>query len=286
MFSILLKLFQLKGIDSLQAIFFNYITAFILGLIFSLHGEIVVNPFKAKWFIPVVLLGFVFVAGMIMLSASTRRVGVAISTVSSRASMVIPIIVSYLFIAGSDAPKWLPICLMVVAMTLTIWTGKPQRSASRVSILDIIAPITVFLTFGLSASMLKIIQDRISVARAGWSQSMVNSELSLVTATIFFVAGILCIYSFFKKDKNGNSVPFKWKNLLGGIALGAANYFCTYTLMLSMKTIDSSILFPIHNIGIVAIGGVVGWTVFNEKMRPHQVVGIVLAAVSIVWLYI
>jgi len=56
--------------------------------------------------------------------------------------------------------------------------------------------------------------------------------------------------------------------------------------MLSMKTIDSSILFPIHNIGIVAIGGVVGWTVFNEKMRPHQVVGIVLAAVSIVWLYI
>ena len=105
MFSILFKIFQLKGIDSLQAIFFNYITAFILGLIFSLHGEIVVNPFKAKWFIPVVLLGFVFVAGMIMLSASTRRVGVAISTVSSRASMVIPIIVSYLFIAGSDAPN-------------------------------------------------------------------------------------------------------------------------------------------------------------------------------------
>jgi glucose uptake protein GlcU len=117
MFSILFKLFQLKGIDSLPAIFFNYITAFILGLIFSLHGEIVVNPFKAKWFIPVVLLGFVFVAGMIMLSASTRRVGVAISTVSSRASMVIPIIVSYLFIAGSDAPKWLPICLWNLATT-------------------------------------------------------------------------------------------------------------------------------------------------------------------------
>ena len=71
---------------------------------------------------------------------------------------------------------------------------------------------------------------------------MVNSELS-VTATIFFVAGILCIYSFFKKDKNGNSVPFKWKNLLGGIALGAANYFCTYTLMLSMKT--HRLLYPL-----------------------------------------
>ena len=73
MFSISFKIFQKKNIDSDQAIFFNYLTAFILGVLFSLNGEIVVNPVKADWFIPVILLGLIFMAGMVVLSDSTRR---------------------------------------------------------------------------------------------------------------------------------------------------------------------------------------------------------------------
>ena len=38
MFSIFFKIFQLKDIDSLQAIFFNYLTAFVLGLLISFDG--------------------------------------------------------------------------------------------------------------------------------------------------------------------------------------------------------------------------------------------------------
>ena len=87
MFSIAFKIFQKKDIDSHQAIFFNYLTAFVLGLIGSLNGQIVVNPLKADWIVSVIILGIIFMAGMVLLSASTRRVGVAISTVCSRASM-------------------------------------------------------------------------------------------------------------------------------------------------------------------------------------------------------
>ena len=176
MFSISFKIFQRFNIDSHQAIFFNYMTAFILGVLFSLNGEMVVNPIKADWFIPVILLGLIFMAGMVVLSDSTRRVGVAISTV--------------------------------------------------------------------------------------------------------------CSYSFFKKDPDGKRVPVTFKNILGGASLGLINYGCTYTLMLSMKTIDSSLLFPIHNIGIVAIGAIVGWLAYGEKLKPHQVFGIILAAASIALLCI
>ena len=92
MFSISFKIFQRFNIDSHQAIFFNYMTAFILGVLFSLNGEMVVNPIKADWFIPVIFLGLIFMAGMVVLSDSTRRVGVAISTVCSRASMGTPLL--------------------------------------------------------------------------------------------------------------------------------------------------------------------------------------------------
>ncbi|MCQ2068548.1 MAG: GRP family sugar transporter [Bacteroidaceae bacterium] len=287
MFSIVFKIFHRKDIDANQAIFFNYLTAFILGVLFSLNGEAVVNPLKADWLVDVIILGFIFMAGMVMLSASTRRVGVAISTVCSRASMVIPIIVSYLLIEGSAKPKWLLICLVLVAMTLTIWTDKPE-GGHKYTLLDILAPVTVFLTFGASNSYLKVLQHRVTVndTAAGLSEQVINSEISLVTASVFFVAMIMCIYSFFKKGPDGKRSPLLLKNVTGGVVLGFVNYFCTYTLMLSMKTIDSSFLFPVHNIGIVAIGAIVGWLAFNEKLRPHQVVGIVLAAVSIALLCI
>ncbi len=287
MFSIVFKIFHRKDIDADQAIFFNYLTAFVFGVLLSLHGGAVVNPLKADWLIDVIILGIIFMAGMVMLSASTRRVGVAISTVCSRASMVIPIIVSYLLIEGSAKPKWLLIALVLVAMTLTIWTDKPE-SGHKYTLLDILAPVTVFLMFGASNAYLKVLQHRVTVndTAAGLSEQVINSEISLVTASVFFVAMLTCIYSFFKKGEDGKRSPLLLKNVVGGVVLGLVNYFCTYTLMLSMKTIDSSFLFPVHNIGIVAIGAIVGWLAFNEKLRPHQILGIVLAAVSIALLCI
>ena len=287
MFSIVFKIFHRKDIDADQAIFFNYLTAFVLGVLLSLHGGAVVNPLKADWLIDVIILGVIFMAGMVMLSASTRRVGVAISTVCSRASMVIPIIVSYLLIEGSAKPKWLLIGLVLVAMTLTIWTDKPE-SGHKYTLLDILAPVTVFLMFGASNAYLKVLQHRVTVndTAAGLSEQVINSEISLVTASVFFVAMLTCIYSFFKNGEDGKRSPLLLKNVVGGVVLGFVNYFCTYTLMLSMKTIDSSFLFPVHNIGIVAIGAIVGWLAFNEKLRPHQILGIVLAAVSIALLCI
>ncbi len=285
MFSISFKIFQKKNIDSDQAIFFNYLTAFVLGVLFSLNGEMVVNPVKADWFIPVIFLGLIFMAGMVVLSDSTRRVGVAISTVCSRASMVIPIIVSYLLIEGSTKPKWLIIALVLVAMSMTIWKGKADGAGHKLSLRDILAPVTVFISFGLSNSAMKVLQYHITTSDSAHPDD-INSEISLATAGVFFFAMLICSYSFFKKGPDGKRVPISFRNILGGACLGLINYGCTYTLMLSMKTIDSSILFPIHNIGIVAIGAIVGWLAYGEKLKPHQVLGIVLAAASIALLCI
>jgi len=279
LFSIFFKIFEIRKIDAMQAIFFNYLTAFILGLVFSFDGTFVTNPLKARWLGPVAILGFIFIAGMIILSVSTRRVGVAISTVCSRASMIIPIILSYIFVAGSRKPQWIAIVLVIVGMSLTVWSGNGQKNEGKFSFKDILIPFGVFLCFGLSNSINKIIQDRVVVARAEWDDVLVNRELSLVTACIFLFAMIFGSLSMIKEKK-----PFHWRNAVGGILLGIVNYVCTYCLMLAMKTIDSSILFPAHNLGIVTIGALVGWLHYHEKMRPHQVAGIIIATGAICWL--
>lgn len=286
LFSILFKIFQLRGIDSKQAIVFNYVTAFILGIALSLtkSGPVVVNPLTESWFPWALGLGIFFYLGMIFLSYSTKVSGVAVSTVASRASMIIPITVCFMFIAGSAQPKWLAIAVVLLGLALTVWVkGKGGQSDSVIK--KIVAPLSVFVCFGITNSGMKLLQNQISVSNNGLDSNILNQKLSMLSAAIFMSALIVGTAIYFLGSKE-NRKPFRVANLIGGISLGVVNYFCTYTLMIAMKTIDSSILFPFHNVGIVAIGTLVGWLCFKEKLTLQQVLGMVIAVAAICWMYI
>lgn len=286
LFSILFKIFQLRGIDSKQAIVFNYVTAFILGIALSLtkSGPVVVNPLTESWFPWALGLGIFFYLGMIFLSYSTKVSGVAVSTVASRASMIIPITVCFMFIAGSAQPKWLAIAVVLLGLALTVWIkGKGGQSDSVIK--KIVAPLSVFVCFGITNSGMKLLQNQISVSSNGLDSNILNQKLSMLSAAIFMSALIVGTAIYFLGSKE-NRKPFRVANLIGGISLGVVNYFCTYTLMIAMKTIDSSILFPFHNVGIVAIGTLVGWLCFKEKLTLQQVLGMVIAVAAICWMYI
>lgn len=286
LFSILFKIFQLSGIDSKQAIVFNYVTAFILGIALSLtkSGPVVVNPLTESWFPWALGLGIFFYLGMIFLSYSTKVSGVAVSTVASRASMIIPITVCFMFIAGSAQPKWLAIAVVLLGLALTVWIkGKGGQSDSVIK--KIVAPLSVFVCFGITNSGMKLLQNQISVSSNGLDSNILNQKLSMLSAAIFMSALIVGTAIYFLGSKE-NRKPFRVANLIGGISLGVVNYFCTYTLMIAMKTIDSSILFPFHNVGIVAIGTLVGWLCFKEKLTLQQVLGMVIAVAAICWMYI
>lgn len=284
LFSVVFKIFQLKGVDARQAIIFNYITAFILGCIMSFNFEsgIQVNPFRTGWFVFAILIGIVFYLGMIALSGSTIRAGVTITTVCSRASMIIPILVCFIYIPGTATPKWIPVIVALLSLVLIIYDGKTNKQNSN-GIGKYLMPLLVFITFGTTNSFMKIMQYNISMVNAGVPEYIVNQELSMLSATIFISAmftGI--IYGTFGWKKKRS--VFQIKNLLGGMGLGACNFFCTYLLMISMKSIDTSFLFPFHNIGVVLIGALSGWLIFHERLRRHQSIGILLAIITIWWL--
>lgn len=286
LFSILFKIFQLKGIDSKQAIVFNYVTAFVLGVLLSLtkSGPVVVNPLHEAWMPWALALGIFFYLGMIFLSFSTRISGVAVSTVASRASMIIPITVCFLFIAGSAQPKWIAIVVVLIGLALTVWV-KGKRGSSESGFLKAVAPLTVFICFGITNSGMKLLQNSIMVSNNGLNDNVVNQKLSMLSATIFMSALIVGTIVYFCGSKE-KRLPFRFANLVGGVCLGTVNYFCTFTLMIAMKSIDSSLLFPFHNVGIVAIGTLAGWLCFKEKLTLQQVLGMLIAVAAICWMYI
>lgn len=288
MFSVFFRIFQLKGIDSMHAILVNYLTAFILGCIFSMKGMGFVVPFKEDWFPIAVILGVIFILGMVMLDICTEKAGVAIATVSSRASMVIPIVVSYLVIPGSEKPDWLAIFLLLIALGLIIMfsEGSSVVAANNVSKRAfVMIVLVVFMTFGISNSVTKLMQNMIAESYAFLGDHLVNAENALSTAVVFISAFFVALISILVKPESRHK-KFAGKDVLGGIGLGTANFFCTYLLILAMRTIDSSVLFPVHYAGIVALGAIIGWIVFKERLSKPQIVGMILAIGAIVWLCI
>lgn len=288
MFSVFFRIFQLKGIDSMHAILVNYLTAFILGCIFSMKGMGFVVPFKEDWFPIAVILGVIFILGMVMLDICTEKAGVAIATVSSRASMVIPIVVSYLVIPGSEKPDWLAIFLLLIALGLIIMfsEGSSVVAANNVSKRAfVMIVLVVFMTFGISNSVTKLMQNMIAESYAFLGDHLVNAENALSTAVVFISAFFVALISILVKPESRHK-KFAGKDVLGGIGLGTANFFCTYLLILAMRTIDSSVLFPVHYAGIVALGAIIGWIIFKERLSKPQIVGMILAIGAIVWLCI
>ena len=97
--------------DSLQAIAFNYLTAFALGTAFAcVSGDFVVPTGVASWG-TAVLLGATFVGAFVLMARSTALTGVTLTTVASRVSLVIPVVCSFLLFPEGDAPRWhLPMC--------------------------------------------------------------------------------------------------------------------------------------------------------------------------------
>lgn len=288
MFSVFFRIFQLKGIDSMHAIMVNYLTAFVFGCFFSLKGMGFKVPFREDWFPIAIILGVIFILGMVMLDICTEKAGVAIATVSSRASMVIPIVVSYLVIPGSEKPNWLAIFLLLVALAMIVMYSGGNSTAVRNNVSRrafVMIVIAVFTCFGISNSVTKLLQNMINNTYTFLGEPLVNAMNALSTAVIFISAFVLSVILVLMKPKE-NRKPFLLKDAIGGFGLGAANFFCTYLLINAMRSIDSSILFPVHYSGIVALGAIIGWLAFKEKLTKPQVAGIIIAIGAIVWLCI
>jgi multidrug transporter EmrE-like cation transporter len=76
---------------------------------------------------------------------------------------------------------------------------------------------------------------------------------------------------------------FHWKNIIGGIILGVPNYFSIWCIVkaLQYNAIDSSVLYPINNMGIVILSSVAALLVFREKMSRLNWIGVAISVIAI-----
>ncbi len=262
---VVFKLIDKYNTNTLQAIVVNYFTAFICGALLY-DGQIILsNILQTEWFIAALFLGVLFIAIFYVMALTAQKNGLSVASVASKMSVIIPILFGiFIYNESIGAQKTTGIILALVAVYLTSIKQKEKTVLTK----SIFLPIILFLGSGIIDTSVNHFAP--------------NDKIPLFSATIFGVAAIigcflLAITSITNKSR------FKTKSLLLGIILGIVNYSSIFFLLKALRVegFESSSVFTINNVVIVALSTLIGLLLFKEQISAKNWIGISLALVSI-----
>ncbi len=269
--TLLFKVFELKKINTLQALIANYLTASFCCNWACKDEPILLSSFwQNDWFIFSIFLGIFFIVVFYAMAMTAQKVAVSVSIVASKMSLVITLLFLYLYYhEAMNIYKWLAIGGALFAVYLTTKREEKTKLAGHWAY---IFPLMVFIGSGIVDSSLKYLEITF------FKTADVNAPLGM----IFFFAGISGLLVFiYSQTKERSTIQLK--SIIGGVCLGLLNYISTFTLLktLSDKILDDSVIFPIINIGVVIVASVIAMIFFKEHLSKKNFVGIALAVLSI-----
>ncbi len=256
-------------IDILQAIIINYITAAVCGFILSDKAFVVQNIILEDWFNVSILIGALFIGVFFTIGRSTQKAGISVTTLASKMSFVLPLLFSIIYYQEAvSAKKILGIAIAISAVLFSIYKEKNDKLNKQYLWL----PILLFFGAGTVDSLVKYAQQEF-LSDGGTEQ---------FSTLLFAIAGISGILTLLVKRESLLKL-IQVKVLIGGLVLGLVNFGSLHFLIASLNNsgFDSSIVFSIINIGIVACSVFIGLGIFKEKLNKVNLLGIVLAFIAI-----
>lgn len=266
---IVFKYFTKFKINTFQAIVFNYCTAFVVGMLISEETLDFKSIINKSWILGSFLLGGLFILVFNILGKTSQENGVSVASVSSKMSMIIPILFGIFFF--KETITFQKIIGIVMALIAVYFTSKKQ--AGSIEIKNFILPILLFFGAGVIDTSMNYMQHT----------HLKESEVALFSATTFLSAFLFGIIISIFKFLKGN-LKLEGKNILGGICLGIPNYFSLFFLIraLQNKNLESASIFTLINIGVILLSSLFGILLFKEKLIKQNYLGIALAIIAVI----
>ncbi len=266
---IIFKLFERFKVDNLQAIIVNYVVASSLGIFTSNIS----NPFNyivnSDWIFYALIIGTLFIIVFNLLATGAQKVGMAISTVANKMSVVIPVI--FAFIVFRDTVSTLKvtgILLAIIGVVLTSTSGQKLSFDKKYLWLIII----IFIGQGIADCIFNYAQH--FVVEAG--------DAKIFIASMFMAACVTGLVMLVPKLINGTS-KFQIKNIIWGIALGVPNFLTVYFFFQALESnfLEASQVYPILNMGVIVLSALSGFILFKEKLSMSNWLGIAVSILAI-----
>ena len=266
---VLFKSFQLKKINTFQAIVVNYFTAAIVGISLSAEDFNYGNTVGSDWFVGAILLGILFISIFNLMAKTAQINGLSVASVASKMSVIIPVIFGfYVYNEEAGFIKVIAILLALIAVYLASIKNEKKIDFKK----HLSYPILLFLGSGVIDTSIKFIE----------TTYVAENGIPLFSATIFLIAGsigIILSVGFKKTFGFKNDI----KTIIAGIILGIVNYSSIYFLLkaLNNKHLESSSIFTINNVAIVMTTSLIGLLFYKESLSKKNWLGISLAIISI-----
>jgi len=250
-----------------HAIAISYLVSAVTGLVaFQTRWQ----EFPLLWIAPAALEGLAFYVVFRLMAMTAQQNGVAVASVATKMSVVIPVIIGVLLLGESLGILKLSGVLAGLVAVVLVAVNRDESledvdGAGRWRL-----PILVFFSTGLIDASFKLLQ----VWGLGDEQF-----LPFIVSVFAFAFLASLVHHALSEDKKINRSSF-----LFGAGLGVANFGTVFFIMktLAIPGWESSIIFPLNHFAVVAVSVLAGLVLFREKLSARILAGLALATLSIV----
>ena len=263
-----MRLFERFKLDNHQALMWNYVfaagTGFLMCKQFDTPAQLVGEP----WFGLSLVTGFWFIFTYLLMTTSSQRSGVTITSLSSKLSVVLPTLAGVLLF--HEKLNLMATTGIVLALTALFLVVGGKNNSSKTGKTNWLLPILIFFGTGTGDILMKLTEQRNT-----------SEDMGFMIAFIYLIAMLfgLALVGF---DLVKGKSRWQWKSAVGGIGLGVINFFSTYFVYKSMRLFDNVVLFPVYNIGVVSLCALTGWLLFKEKLTWKNYLGLAIAIVAVI----
>lgn len=262
--SINFKLFKRYYTNAYQAIVFNYPTAAIFCTLFF-QPDLSVTPKTNEWLL-FIIIATLLISIFYFIGKSIETSGIALTSIAQRLSVVIPVLSAFLIFGETSTT------LKIIGLTiglLAIIASKPSGKTDYKSLTNWY-PLIVFLGTGLIDILFNL---------------LTKLDQLTFTASLVYIFSIATVIGFssllFQKIKG--TLKFQLKAAFAGVVLGFFNFGSIYFYIkaLQIESHQPSVVFSSLDIGVIALGSLVGIILFKEKLSRLNMIGLVLAVAAI-----
>jgi drug/metabolite transporter (DMT)-like permease len=266
--SVLLKLAKRYQIDVFQAITWNYSMAILLTWFFFKPTIPSLQNAPVHIYLGLgVLLPLLFM----VMAISVRVAGIVRTDVAQRLSLFIPLLASFLIFG--DSLNKLKIIGLVIGFAAILCSIPWQKKTANRKVYSNAWIFLLIVFFGIG--IIDILFKQVAL----FKEVPYTTSLFLIYILAFVLALIVLIFRVLTKK-----TKFSWPHIIFGWILGVANFgnILFYLKAHTSLSKSPSTVFSAMNIGVIALGTLVGLVVFNERLSILNKVGVALAVIAIV----
>tara|TARA_B100002052_G_scaffold63093_1_gene56312 strand:+ start:33742 stop:34557 length:816 start_codon:yes stop_codon:yes gene_type:complete len=265
-------MFEKYKVNNLQALIVNYLTAATFSYFFLESSFTIDYIISSNWIFHAIIIGTLFIIVFNLYSLGIQKVGISVTTVANKMSLIIPVCVALLVYPDESLSKYKGIAFVLAIIGIYLSSTKSGKLNFNKKYLWLI--FLVFFGQGVSDAFFNDFAQSFSIT--------LEKESFMFFMTLFFMASIsgLIIYltSSFKTKKK-----LEIKSVYWGIFFGIPNFFSLVFFLRALKdpNISSSEVFPLVSMGVIIISSLIGLFIFNEKITKNNWIGILISICAI-----